>query len=321
MEVTKRDVIRTFTILSLAASVIMGFQYLGAPAYEAVYNWIMSQEAGGASRLSWLFRSEWTEILVQYVFLMGFAHIPAYLLMCWLPKDRRKTTALPAKDFFVTLIACMGAAYLLNFVGILLNLAIGSVTGRSLFDMNPVMEMSMDMTPDMILYTVIVGPFMEELMFRGMLLKRARVFGDRTAVVFTAVMFGLMHGNLAQFLYAVGIGLIFGYVAVKTNGIRYTVLMHMLVNSYSVVLVLLEEVFMAVGGELLIGVFAMGVFGVMIGLIIAAIAILRRYGRHWYLQLTHHNGVWTPDRLFVYLNPGFFVYLLLCMVEFLAYML
>ena len=37
---------------------------------------------------------------------------------------------------------------------------------------------------------------MEELLFRGVLLRKARRFGDRTAVVFTAVMFGLMHGNL-----------------------------------------------------------------------------------------------------------------------------
>ncbi|MFR8165857.1 MAG: hypothetical protein ACLU8D_07615 [Enterocloster sp.] len=33
-------------------------------------------------------------------------------------------------------------------------------------------------------------------------LKRARRFGDRTAVAFTAVLFGLMHGNLLQLFYA-----------------------------------------------------------------------------------------------------------------------
>ena len=78
---------------------------------------------------------------------------------------------------------------------------------------------------------------MEELLFRGMILKRARRFGDRTAVAFTAVLFGLMHGNLLQFFYAASIGLILGYVAVRTSSIRYTVLMHMAINSFSTVMV------------------------------------------------------------------------------------
>ena len=69
----------------------------------------------------------------------------------------------------------------------------------------------------MVIYTCLVAPFMEELLFRGVLLRKARRFGDRTAVVFTAVMFGLMHGNLNQFLYAVVIGLVLGYLAVRTN--------------------------------------------------------------------------------------------------------
>lgn len=93
------------------------------------------------------------------------------------------------------------------------------------------------MTPSMVIYACFLGPFMEELLFRGMILKRARRFGDRTAVAFTAVLFGLMHGNLLQFFYAASIGLILGYVAVRTSSIRYTVLMHMAINSFSTVMV------------------------------------------------------------------------------------
>ena len=53
--------------------------------------------------------------------------------------------------------------------------------------------MMMDMTPSMVIYACFLGPFMEELLFRGMILKRARRFGDRTAVAFTAVLFGLIY--------------------------------------------------------------------------------------------------------------------------------
>ena len=55
--------------------------------------------------------------------------------------------------------------------------------------MNPVMDALDELTPGMVIYTCLIAPFMEEFIFRGVLLKKARRFGDRTAVVFCAVMF------------------------------------------------------------------------------------------------------------------------------------
>ena len=43
-------------------------------------------------------------------------------------------------------------------------------------------------------------------------------------------MFGLFHGNLNQFAYAFILGVIFGFVYVKTGTIRYTILLHMIIN-------------------------------------------------------------------------------------------
>ena len=186
--------------------------------------------------------------------------------------------------------------------------------------MNPVTEMMLDLSPSMIIYSCILGPFMEEFMFRGMLLKRARLFGDRTAVVFTAVLFGLMHGNISQFLYATAIGLVLGYVAVKTNGIRYTVILHIFVNSYNTILVAVEELIYAIDPVILPVFYSLAILGLMFLLIIGAIIVLIKYGPHWYRQMSAHNGPWSENRIFVYLNPGFFAYLVICLVEFVSYL-
>lgn len=319
MELSRRKVIGTFTILGLSSSILMGFDYWSSGFYENVYKFIISQEAGGYRWLSWLFQSPWTDVLVQYMFVLGVAHIPAYLLLCWLPKDQKPFMKLSVRDFVICAVASLGLGYLMNFAGIFINSFIGTFTGKDLMEMNPITEIAMDFTPSMQLYTCIVGPFMEELMFRDFLLKRARIFGDRTAVVYTALMFGLMHGNLAQFLYATVIGLILGYVAVKTNSIRYTVLLHIVINTFGSVIAFGEMIAYGIGGELL----SLAYFGVILLtiliLVICAVIMLIRYGRFLYLQLTYHNGPPSDHKIFVYLNPGFVLYVLICGAEFLKY--
>ena len=43
-------------------------------------------------------------------------------------------------------------------------------------------------------------------------------------------MFGLFHLNLFQFFYAFGLGLMFGYVYMRTSQLRYSIVMHMIIN-------------------------------------------------------------------------------------------
>ena len=107
--------------------------------------------------------------------------------------------------------------------------------------MNPVNEMLDSLSPVMILYVGFLGPIIEEYIFRWKLLNRLRRFGDKAAITYTALMFGLMHGNVTQFLYAAVIGVVLGYVAVKTGRMRYNCLLHILINSWSLVIAMLEH--------------------------------------------------------------------------------
>lgn len=315
MEPKRRDYFFTFTILGLAVSILMGFQYIGAVLYVLAEEWVTNQEAGIFYWLSWLFHSPWTDILVQYVFVLGAAYPVIWLVLCRIPKFKTRAYRLTPEDFIVCLVASMGMGYVFNFLGNFINLLVSLVNGKSLLEMNPAIEMVSDMSPSMILYTCILGPFMEELMFRGMILKRARRFGDRTAVIYTAVLFGLMHGNLSQFLYGAFIGIILGYVAVKTDGIRYSAVMHMMINSYGVIMVAGESLLESAGLYGGVFLYSLAFFAEIILLIIGAVIVLKKYGSLWYRQLTLNNGMPSPYKKYAYLNPGFLLFLALALFE------
>ncbi len=53
-----------------------------------------------------------------------------------------------------------------------------------------------------------------------------RRYGEKTAIMFSALAFALFHMNVFQFFYAFGLGLMFGYVYTRTSRLRYSVAMH-----------------------------------------------------------------------------------------------
>ncbi len=84
-------------------------------------------------------------------------------------------------------------------------------------------------TIPMFVYTAFVGPVAEEFVFRGFVMRSILPYGKGLAILISAVLFGVMHGNFIQGFYAVGVGIVLGYVAVEYS-IREAVLMHILNN-------------------------------------------------------------------------------------------
>ena len=320
MEYKRRDYFITFTMLGLSAAALMAYQYAGALLFGLAETWVKSQEAGVFRWLSWLFASPWTAVLVKYLFVIGGAYPVIALLLCRIPKLKKRPQPLSLAAFLLCLIAAMGVGNVFNLLGNLVNSFFSAFNGRTMEEMNPAAEMMMDMTPSMVIYACFLGPFMEELLFRDMILKRARRVGDRTAVVFTAVLFGLMHGNLLQFFYAAAIGLILGYVAVRTSSIRYTVLMHMAINSFSTVMVAGQELAAAALGELAVIPYSLAFLVFLVLVTAGGAAVLWQFGPVWYRQVTAHNGEKSPWKKYVYWNPGFLLFLGLCLLEMLFYL-
>lgn len=85
-----------------------------------------------------------------------------------------------------------------------------------------------------ILATCILTPVLEELLYRGIVYQRLREWlGVWPAVLISALIFGGMHMNLVQFLYAGCLGLLLA-LCVQWGGLKCAVLAHMLTNLISV---------------------------------------------------------------------------------------
>ncbi|MCR5503182.1 MAG: CPBP family intramembrane metalloprotease [Lachnospiraceae bacterium] len=82
-----------------------------------------------------------------------------------------------------------------------------------------------------LIFIVILAPVAEELLFRKFLIDRIYGYGEAMAILLSGLMFGLYHGNLQQFIYATTIGSCFAYIYTRTGRIRYTIILHMLINS------------------------------------------------------------------------------------------
>ena len=82
----------------------------------------------------------------------------------------------------------------------------------------------------------ILIPISEEMMFRGILFKR---FRERQqfwySAVCSSVFFMFMHTNATQMIYAFLLGLLLAYLYEKTGSVRVPVMLHILMNSGSVV--------------------------------------------------------------------------------------
>lgn len=82
--------------------------------------------------------------------------------------------------------------------------------------------------------TAICPALAEEFAFRGIFMGVMRKYGDAFAVFSSALVFGAMHGNTTQIVFAFVLGLIFGYLDCKANSIIPSVLLHFGNNFYAV---------------------------------------------------------------------------------------
>ncbi len=111
-----------------------------------------------------------------------------------------------------------------------------------------------------ILYLLIVAPIAEEFVFRGIVLKTIAPYGKKLAIVVSAALFGLMHGNLTQFLGAFVCGIVFAAVDVKYGSIVPSIIVHMLNNS----LPLISNIGNAVGSKVITVIYFVLLYSVLL---------------------------------------------------------
>lgn len=139
-------------------------------------------------------------------------------------------------DFMILLMMCFGVMVVGNFIGIFVNFVIGAIKGSPIMNSIDTMMQESSLWAN-ILIVGICAPIFEELIFRKLLVDRMVRYGEAVAVVVSGLMFGLFHGNFSQFFYAAFLGFLFAYVYVKTGNVKYTIVLHMIINLSSTLMV------------------------------------------------------------------------------------
>lgn len=83
----------------------------------------------------------------------------------------------------------------------------------------------------------ILIPISEEILYRGILLNKLRNgFTISIAIIIQGILFGISHMNFIQGIYAFIIGAFFGYIVIWTGSLLSSIIMHIVVNSMSVII-------------------------------------------------------------------------------------
>lgn len=99
------------------------------------------------------------------------------------------------------------------------------------YTMQPYLEQSAlnENSWSMLIYTNFLGPVIEEIVFRGVILHRLLRYGRVFAMIFSSLLFGLFHGELTQGIFAFCCGLIFSYITIFYS-IKWAFLLHIFNN-------------------------------------------------------------------------------------------
>ena len=82
-----------------------------------------------------------------------------------------------------------------------------------------------------VIATVVIAPIVEEVIFRGLMLSRLRrAMPGWLAVVISALVFGICHGQIIWMVYAFVLGLIFGFLDLGARSIWPSLAAHLLFN-------------------------------------------------------------------------------------------
>lgn len=91
------------------------------------------------------------------------------------------------------------------------------------------------LTPENVIYTLVFScvllPVMEEIMFRGILLHKLLPLGTRYAILLTICFFVMIHyNNPINMLLSLATGLVLTHMAVKAKGIMPAIIFHIGIN-------------------------------------------------------------------------------------------
>lgn len=172
---------------------------------------------------------------------------------------------------FAGLACCIAGSYVTSILSSLVENLFGIT-----FTM-PESDMVIDSVPMFLLTalgTAVVPACVEEFAIRGVVMQPLRKYGDKFAIVMSAVVFALMHGNMVQIPFAFIAGLAIGYAVVVTGSMWTGVLIHFLNNLASVIMQTAVDNLSDDGSTAVI-------LGMVVGILVVGVLCAVLYGKRY----------------------------------------
>lgn len=123
-----------------------------------------------------------------------------------------------------TIIVNLISAVFQDVVGITFESGLEDMTAGGLFN-SIILAFSLAVIPAIV----------EEFCIRGVVLQPLRRYGDKFAIVMSAAIFSVLHGNMVQIPYTLVAGIYLGYLCVVTGSIWPSIVLHFINNMFSAV--------------------------------------------------------------------------------------
>lgn len=170
----------------------------------------------------------WAGMLLSFlvsllVFWLFLRPLPDWVV----PQENNRK--LPALHMLLIFLVCIAFMYSANLITTYITVFLHFVTNTGESDILGDL-LTGDGQTFALLYAVLAGPVLEEVLFRGLLYKKLARFGGRAYIFYSALLFALFHFNFAQLFYAFLLGLVFAAVMYYTGKLIYSIILHILVN-------------------------------------------------------------------------------------------
>lgn len=156
-----------------------------------------------------------------------------FLLLFYLPRKTHKQIFVKNKKmtlgwFAILFCIFLGVQFIIDpvFMGFEKLLNLFGLSAKASMEMASAGNTT---TVSMFIYGGIVAPVIEEIVYRGYAMRSLSKYGKTFAIIASSILFGVMHSNLPQAIFATLVGIVLGYVAMEYS-IIWSMVLHILNN-------------------------------------------------------------------------------------------
>ncbi|MCD7725089.1 MAG: CPBP family intramembrane metalloprotease [Clostridiales bacterium] len=169
----------------------------------------------------------------------GIIIVPALLFLLFSPNGRKEGLGFHRVKVSSLLMTALFTFLIMPLITVLNAIAM-------FFAENAVVSVEQDIVgtrfPVMLFMIGMFGPFCEEFVFRGVIYRGYLKSGNKLrAILLSAFLFGLMHLNVNQAVYAFVLGILLALLMEAAGSLWAPVFCHMLFNAWQVCLMYLSE--------------------------------------------------------------------------------